>query len=135
LAQTTDGHHCLIVGEDRNTKQQILESTGEFILNERNDLGYDVNPDTVRTLVKFGVRNFSAPHSILYETSGAPFNFKTGRFDADESSTAQILKDGRTHAQTQAVIYIEKEEQQSKLGLALTILCTGFAIMCIVLVV
>lgn len=135
MAQDSMAHRCLIGGEDRKTSDEILQSTGEFILNENNELAFDVNPNTVRVLVKYGERKFAAPHSILYETCSAPFNFVTQSFETDESSTAQILADGRAHAQTQAVTYIEKEEQQNRMGLALTILAAGFAIMGIIMVV
>ena len=134
MAQSTEEHHCLITGDDRKTRLDVLYSTGEFLLDEDNELGFDVNQDAVRPLVKYGEPKFSVPHSILYESSGAPYSFPTGKFDANEQSTAQILQDGMTLAQVQAVQSIEAEDQANHLSLALTILSTGFAIMCIILV-
>jgi len=134
MAQHSMQHHCLVAGDDRNTHLDKLDSTGEFLLDQINDLCFDVNQDAVRELVKYGEPDFSVPHSILYESSGAPYNFVTGKFDADEQSTAQILKNARSLAQVQAMEQVEQEDSNNRLGLVLTILTFGLSIMCIIVV-
>ncbi len=122
---------CDIFGEDRTVRSEELQSSGEFLVNEYDELSYDVGSKNVRKVVESGVKGEPLPCSLLCEPSSAPFDFDTLDWSTEESNDAVILRDMRVIALSQAVNMVKQQELGEKLGIAMAILAAVFSAMCL----
>jgi|GEM_PF-1996496 len=124
-----------VIGEERFFQTNIATSTGEYLLAQNSKLAYDTNSDTVRKLYRSGVRG-SRPHSLVFEPSSLPFNYKTMEFEKDESSDDVIINDVMMEAFTyirEKKLSQDREDRTTRLQTALLVTAVVFGIVSLVM--
>lgn len=119
--------HCIVLGEDKNLMHRILRSTGVFLLDSKNLLGYDSFPECMGnfTRIKKGKRKFIGLTSLLYENMARPFSLKTMDWAKVEHKKEQIKEGAISEGCSKAVQRLDLLDKFDKMTTILMLAVAG----------
>lgn len=118
---------CIVFGEDRTKTHRDLTSTGVYLLDPKNRLGYDSFPDSIASCYeqqRNGEMKYVGQVCVVYEPMSRPWDFKKQAWaDKDLARKADvILESARCEGESQAIQEISDEDKASKMQTALLLL-------------
>ena len=119
--------HCIVIGEDKNLMHRNLESTGVFLLDAKNLLGYDSFPECMGNFsrIRRGKRKFLGLTSVLYENMARPFSLKTLEWAKVEHKEEQIKEGAISEGCSKAVQRLDLLDRFDKMTTILLLAVAG----------
>ena len=117
----------VVLGEDKTKTQRNLESTGVYLLDQRNRLGYDSFPDAIASCFeeqKNGTKKYLGQTCVIFEPMSRPWDFKKCNWvDKDLARKKEvILESARSEGYSRAIQEITDEDQANRMQTALLLL-------------
>jgi len=108
---------CPVIGEDKRVMHRDEDSTGMFLLDDKNLMTYDSFPECMGklTLIAKGKRKYLGQTSLLYETMARPFSFKTLDWVKVEHKKDQIKDYALSEGCSKAVQRIDLNDRFDKM--------------------
>lgn len=118
--------HCIVVGEDKNLMHRSLTSTGTFLLDSKNLLGYDSVPECIEKFMRRarGKVKYLGSTALLYENMARPFSFKTLKWVAAIHKEDQIKEAALSEGRSKAVQRLDLGDRFDKMW-TLALLAVG----------
>lgn len=119
--------HCIVLGEDKNLMHRNLESTGTFLLDAKNLLGYDSFPQCIGNFIKIrrGKPKFQGLTSLLYENMARPFSLSTLEWAKIEHKKDQIKEGAISEGCSKAVRRLDLLDRFDKMTTILLLAVAG----------
>ena len=119
--------HCIVVGEDKNLMHRTLESTGVFLLDAKNLLGYDSFPECMASFfrIRRGKARFIGLTSLLYENMARPFSIATLDWAKVEHKEAPIKEGAISEGCSKAVQRLDLLDRFDKMTTILLLAVAG----------
>jgi len=119
--------HCIVLGEDKNLMHRNLESTGTFLLDAKNLLGYDSFPQCMGNFIRFrrGKLKFQGLTTLLYENMARPFSLSTLTWAKVEHKKDQIKEGAISEGCSKAVQRLDLLDRFDKMSTILLIAVAG----------
>ena len=118
---------CLVIGEDRMIMHRYLQSTGAYVLDDKNRLAFDTLPEAVGSLT--AVRNGKVKHlghvSLLFESMFRPYSFPSLDWANIEHKEDIVLACALAEGCSKAIQRIERSDRFEKLSTILLLLAAG----------
>lgn len=119
---------CIVIGEDKRLTHRTQESTGVFMLDERNLLAYNSFPEAIGSLShcqKSGTLKYLGLTSLLYEPMSRPFSFKTLDWVDVEHKKDVILDSALSEGCSRAVQQMDMADRFDRMSTILLIAVAG----------
>jgi len=126
--KTTTEIPCIVIGEDKRLTHRTLDSTGVFMLDERNLLAYNSFPEAIGSLShrqKDAKTKYLGLTSVLYEPMSRPFSFKTLDWVNVEHKKDVILDSALSEGCSRAVQRMDMADRFDRMSTILLIAVAG----------
>lgn len=123
--------HCIVIGEDKNLMHRNLESTGAFLLDSKNLLGYDSFPQCTGTFTRTRrlKSKFGGLTSVLYENMARPFSLKSLDWVVIEHKEDQIKEGALSEGCAKAVQRLDLLDRFDKMTTILLLAVSGVIVL------
>lgn len=119
--------HCIVIGEDKNIMHRTMESTGTFLLDTKNLLGYDSFPECMGNFIRKTKTKtkYLGLTSLLYENMARPFSLKTLGWVNIDHKEDQIKEGAISEGCSKSVQRLDMNDRFDKISTILLLAVAG----------